>query len=144
MIFAGCQFYIEGSQRNEPELMSLHKKIVKNGGKCYNSRQNIEAGLCYYVLKDNSSCTSLINALKSQLQKIEVQIQPVSFRWVNHCVSKAIFFDITAIESYIFKPLSCATPIHGFFRLIFSIVTQDVIFKRRLLELCEVLGSMKK
>lgn len=125
-------------------MLSIYKKITKNGGKCYGSRKNIEGGLCYYILKDNPICSSLIKALKSQLQKMEVQVQPVSFRWINQCVSKATLFDIVTTDSYIYKPLSCSTPINGFYRLVFFIVTQDLIVKRRLVELYEVLGSMRK
>jgi hypothetical protein len=124
-------------------LKSLHADIGKNGGKCFNSRRDVEGGLCYYVLKDASACDALIQKLKSQVRKTGTQVQPVSPRWVLACISQGRFIDILAADSYVYKPLPFATPLHNFHRLVFAVAAHDQVIRLRLKELYNVLGSVK-
>jgi hypothetical protein len=121
----------------------LPSEIARNGGKNYNSRRDIEAGLCYYILKDTPECVNLIDALKQQVKKVEAHIQPVSYRWIQECITKGRFIEMINTKSYIYKPLPYNSPIHGFFRLVFAVIMQDGVMTLRLKELYNVLGSVK-
>lgn len=142
-IFSGKYFYIEGTQRKDLELQKTFLQITKNSGKCYDSRKNIESGICYYVLKDSPECTNLVKRLKSQVQRGEALIQPVSSRWIHDCIAKGRFIDIIQQASFIYKPFPFVCPIPGFHRFVFYVLMTDSVLRLRLKELYNVLGSIK-
>ncbi len=69
------------------------------------------------MLKDSSDNVRLIERLKSDTHG-KVQIQPISFRWVNDCVNKGRLFDIS-INSFVYKPFNFKTPVLGFHKIVF-------------------------
>jgi hypothetical protein len=71
------------------------------------------------------------------------QVQPISYRWVNECLSKAQFIDINKSESYVYKPFNFKTPVLGFHKMVFDVLGVDDILKLRLKELYNALGSAK-
>ena len=93
------------------------------------------------MLNDASNCASLIETLK--LQTKDTQIQPVSYRWVRECISKAEFLDILKFKSFIYKPLPFKLPIHGFYKHVFDVIGMDLVSKTRVIELFKIFGSEK-
>lgn len=108
----------------------------------FDSRAHIQHGLCYYVLKDNPECTKAIEQLKSDT-KGRVQIQPVSYRWLNDCLAKGHFIDPVRAGSYVYKPFNFKTPIMGFHKMVFDVLGLDDVARLRLKELYNNLGSVK-
>lgn len=92
-IFKGQRFYIESTQKKEIELNDLTAKIVRNAGEVFTSRADIKFGHCFYIIKDTSESNKLIQKLK-QHTRGQVQVQPVSHRWVTECLTKGQFIDI--------------------------------------------------
>ena len=73
----------------------------------------------------------------------QVQVHPLSYRWVNECLSKPLFIDPNTSNSYIYKPFNFKTPIFGFQKMIFDIVGVDRVHRLRLKELYNTLGSAR-
>lgn len=57
------------------------------------SRVDIKEGHCFYVLKDSSECVKMLEQLKKDTRGRNIQLQPVSYRWINECISKGQFID---------------------------------------------------
>ena len=85
----------------------------------------------YYILKDSSENKVLIEQLKKDI-KDRVKFQPVSYRWINDCLSKGQFFDIAKSQSFIYKPFNFKTPILGFHKMVFDTLGVDDNLKIRL------------
>lgn len=141
-IFKGWSFYVESLQKREVELMDLPPKIRSHGGQVFDSRASIHHGHCFYVLKDGSESERLVERLK-QDTKGQVQVQPVSLRWVSECIAKGQFIDIHRAESYIYKPFNFKTPIMGFHKMVFDVLGLDDVARLRLKELYNTLGSVR-
>lgn len=141
-LFKDWTFYLESSQKKEVELMDLTAKIRSHGGLVYDSRANIQHGHCFYILKDSVDCGRMIDRLKSDT-KGQVQIQPVSYRWINECIMKGQYIDIHRAESYIYKPFNFKTPIMGFHKMVFDVLGLDDVSRLRIKELYNTLGSVR-
>lgn len=94
------------------------------------------------MLKDTSDCNKFIERLKSDT-KGRVQIQPISYRWVNECLAKGQFIDINKTDSYVYKPFNFKTPTLGFHKMVFEVLGLDDVSKLRLKELYNTLGSAR-
>lgn len=111
--------------------MDITAKIRANGGTVFDSRAHIQQGHCFYILKDSSNSVNLIDQLKSDT-KGKVQIQPVSHRWINECLSKGQYIDIRKADSYVYKPFNFKTPMMGFHKMVFDVLGLDDITRLRL------------
>lgn len=141
-IFRDCKFYIESTQKKEVELSELPAKLRNNNGTVFDSRAHIQHGHCYYVLKDSSNCTEMIERLKTDT-KGHVQVQPVSYRWLNECLSKGQFIDPLRTDSYVYKPFNFKTPVMGFHKMVFDLLDLNDVVRLRLKELYNTLGSVR-
>ena len=93
-------------------------------------------------MKDGSDANKLVEKLQSDTRG-KVQLQPVSYRWVNECISKCQFIDLNSIDSYIYKPFNFKIPIPNFHKMVFEVLGVDDVHKLRLKELYNYLGSAR-
>jgi hypothetical protein len=84
----------------------------------------------------------MIERLKSDTKGL-VQVQPVSYRWVNECVLKGQYIELQRADSYIYKPFNFKTPVMGFHKMVFDVLGLDDVARLRLKELYNTLGSVR-
>lgn len=83
---------------------------------------------------DHADAPRLIDKLKAdtKAEANKINIQPISFRWVNECVSKSQFIDYLRADSYIYKPFAFSIPIKDFHKMIFDVLAVDDVKKARI------------
>lgn len=109
------------------------------------SRITIRSGFVFYIMIDHSDANKLIEKLKidTKAETSKIQIQPISYRWVNECISKGQLIDYNKADSYIYKPFSFTIPIKDFHKIIFDVLGVEDIKKMRIKELYNTLGSTR-
>jgi hypothetical protein len=83
---------------------------------------------------DGPDAAKCIDRLKvdTKAEANKIQIQPISYRWVNECVAKGLFIDYNKAESYIYKPFGFTVPIKDFHKIIFDVLGVEDVKKMRI------------
>lgn len=89
LLFKGSHFFVMEANKHPDEVKRMRKKIIEYGGTLYDKLGSRRLDLTYLVMADDPD----INTRLQSFNKHHSSMMPVSFRWVDYCISKKCFID---------------------------------------------------